>query len=450
MSRTTQRHRVVIIGGGFGGLYAAKRLGNKPVDVILIDRRNFHLFQPLLYQVATSGLSAGDICSPLRGILSRYKNTSVLLGEVTDIDRSDRTVYIGDTTVEYDSLIVAAGSGNSYFGNEHWSAHAPGLKSVEDAHEIRRKVLFAFEAAECETDPERRREWLTFVVVGGGPTGVELAGTIGEMANKTMKDDFRNIRPGDATIMLVDPNDRPLTSFDTRLSAKTARYLEELGVTLELGYLVTNVDERSVELSQDGRTRTVPSRAVLWAAGVATSPLSGMVARGIEEHLDRARRIVVEPDCSLPGHPEIMVIGDMANYSHQTGEPLPGLAPVAMQQGRYCAQRILDRLNGKSAKPFRYRDKGTMATVGRHRAVGVFGPLKLSGFAAWFTWLFVHLMYVVEFDNRLVVLVQWAWNYVTWNRGARLITPKTLPEDFQRSGRAAATESEHHPAKTKK
>jgi NADH dehydrogenase len=420
----TSSHHVVIIGGGFGGLYAAKSLRRAPVRVTLIDRRNFHLFQPLLYQVATGGLSPGDITSPLRFVLKRHKNTHVVLGDVQSIDVESRRVILSDGVVRYDTLIVAAGSRHHYFGNDQWESFAPGLKTIEDATEIRRRVLLAFETAEREPDPERRSAWLTFVVVGGGPTGVELAGALGEIANDTLKDDFRFIRPSDATILLVEGVDRVLPPYPPQLSAVARTSLESLGVTVRTGTSVTHLDDESVTLSCDGTEDRIAAHTVLWAAGVQANDLGNDLASTTGATLDRGGRLVVNPDLSLPQHPEILVIGDMAHFAHQGDHPLPSVAPVAMAQGRYVATLIRQRLQGHPTKPFHYIDKGSMATIGRSKAVCDFGRLRFSGLFAWLTWLFVHLLFLVEFQNRLLVLVQWAWNYVTFNRGARLITGK--------------------------
>jgi NADH dehydrogenase len=417
-------HQVVIIGGGFGGLYAAAAFKREPVHVTLIDRRNFHLFQPLLYQVATGGLSPGDIASPLRYVLRHHKNARVILGEVVSVDIGSHKVTLADgENVTYDSLIVATGAHHDYFGHADWAERAPGLKSVEDAIEIRRRIFVAFEKAEREQDPESRLALLTFVIVGAGPTGVELAGAIGEIANETLKHDFRAINSSDSRIYLVEGNERVLTTFTPRLSGKAEQSLKRLGVTVLTGTFVTGVDNDGVTIKTRSEEKRIPSRTVLWAAGVKASGIGKMVTGGNEKILDKAGRILVEPDLSVPGYPELFVLGDLANYVHQGGEPLPGLAPVAMQQGRYVATRISKRLKGDATfKPFHYFDRGTIATIGRASAVAMIGPVRLSGYPAWLVWLFVHLMYLVGFENRLLVFVQWAWNYFTKNRGARLIT----------------------------
>jgi NADH dehydrogenase len=414
--------KVVIIGGGFGGLQAARGLGRAPVEVVLVDRRNFHLFQPLLYQVATGGLSPGDICAPLRAVLRRQKNTRVLLAEARDVDVSRRILTLADGEISYDFLVVATGSRHHYFGRTEWERFAPGLKTVEDATEMRRRILLAFEEAERESDPDRRRAWLTFVVVGAGPTGVELAGALGELANQTLREDFRSIRPQEARILLVEHADRVLPGYPPDLSEKAERALIRHHVRSLTGVRVVEIDEEGVVIEhRSGGCQRIPARTVLWAAGVQASDMGRVLAERAGADRDRAGRVIVEPDLSLPGHPEIFVIGDLA-CCIQDGAPLPGVAPVAMQQGRYVAQLIQARLRGKSVPPFRYRDKGTLATIGRHHAVADFRRLRFNGFPAWVTWLFVHLLYLVGFQNRLLVLVQWAFHYFTFNRGARLIT----------------------------
>jgi NADH:ubiquinone reductase (H+-translocating) len=417
-------HRVVIIGGGFGGLYAAKDLGRAPVQVTLVDRRNFHLFQPLLYQVATGGLSPGEIASPLRHVLSRNRNTTVWMGEVTDIDAAGRRVILRDGELPYDTLVVAPGSSHHYFGHNEWAQFAPGLKTIEDATEIRGRILSAFESAEREPDPEKRSAWLTFIVVGAGATGVELAGALGEIANDTLRGDFRSIHPEQACILLLEHADRVLPVYPPNLSAKAEQALIGLGVRTRLCTSVTGIDAEGVMLKQGEHEERIAARTVLWAAGVAASPLGQALARGAGAQLDRGGRVMVDPDLSVPGHPEILVIGDLANFTHQTGKPLPGVAPVAMQEGRYAAQLIRRRVRGQSSPPFHYFDKGSLATIGRAAAVADFGRIQFDGFLAWIAWLFIHLLYLVEFENRLLVLMEWAYNYATHNRGARLITGK--------------------------
>lgn len=418
------QHRVVIVGGGFGGLYAAKELGKAPVDLTVVDRRNFHLFQPLLYQVATGGLSPGEIASPLRAVLRKNRNTQVFLAEVLDFDVAGRRVILKDGDIPYDDLILATGATHSYFGHEEWAPLAPGLKSVEDATEIRGRLLAAFEHAEREPDPERRHAWLTFVIVGGGPTGVELAGALGEIANDTLRHDFRHIDPSESRILLVEGEDRVLPSFPPDLSRKAVSQLEDLKVTVRLGARVTMIDGESVTIQNHGRkdSEHVPARTVLWAAGVRASGLGQKLAERAQAKTDRAGRVVVEPDLSLPGHPEIHVIGDLASVTGKLGKPLPGVAPVAMQEGRYVAGLIRRKLRGKTVGRFEYFNKGNLATVGRNKAVADFGFLHVAGFPAWFLWVFVHLMYIVEFENRMLIFVEWVYNYITRNRGARLIT----------------------------
>ena len=422
-SPTGQPHRVVVIGGGFGGLYVAKALGRAPVSVAVVDRRNFHLFQPLLYQVATGGLSPGEIASPLRVVLKNNRNTEVLLGEAVDLDVDRRRVILRDGEIPYDTLIVATGATHHYFGNDQWEALAPGLKTIENATEIRSRLLLAFERAEREGDPAERRAWLNFVIVGAGPTGVELAGALGEIANDTLRHDFRHIDPRDAAILLIEGEPRVLPAFPPDLSAKAERQLIALGVRSLTNAKVTAIDAEGATFTVDGRTERIATHTVLWAAGVRASRLGKVLAERAGAQLDRAGRVIVEPNLSVPGHPEILVIGDLSSFTHQGGKPLPGVAPVAMQQGRYVARLIESRLAGREkSAPFHYFNKGNLATVGRNRAVAEFGKLHISGFAAWFTWVFVHLMYLVEFDNRLLVFTEWVYNYFTRNRGARLIT----------------------------
>ncbi len=427
----TGAHRVVILGGGFGGLSAARVLRRAPVDATLIDRCNYHLFQPLLYQVATGSLSPANIAAPLRRVLKRQKNTRVLLGEAIDIDVANRRVILSDGEVPYDTLIVATGSGHHYFGHDEWGAHAPGLKTIEDATDMRRRILLAFEAAERETNPEKLRAWMTFVIVGAGPTGAELAGALAEIANDTLKGDFRNIDTAKSKILLVEGADRVLPTYPPELSEAARKMLVKLGVRVRTGTTVTEIGPESVTLREGERSKVVPTRTVLWAAGIKASPLGKILGEKAGAPLDKAGRVVVEPDLTVPGHPEIFVIGDLANFSHQTGKPLPGVAQVAMQGGSYAARRIERRLRGRTLEPFHYVNKGEMATIGRAAAVADLKGLRFSGFPAWLLWLFIHLLYIVEFQNRLLVLLQWAWNYFTFNRAARLITGKNpLPLDL--------------------
>jgi NADH dehydrogenase len=427
-----ERHRVVIVGSGFGGLGAAKALKRTPVDVTVIDKRNFHLFQPLLYQVATGGLSPGDISAPIRAVLKHNKNTRVLLGEVTGINTTSRVVTLADGGhVPYDTLIVATGVSHDYFGHREWEKTAPGLKTIEDATNIRARIFIAFEAAERTTDPALRAAYLTFVVVGGGPTGVELAGALGEIAHDTLKNDFRTIQPESARIILVEGNERILMAHAPMLSAKAERSLKRLGVTVVKNQFVVGVNDHGVQVKSGNDTYGIDSKTVLWAAGVKASPLGTMVVNGETSLLDRAGRVKVLPDLSVPGNPSILVIGDLAALVDDKGEPLPGVCQVAMQQGEYAANVIAHRLEGKANKPFRYFNMGIMATIGRAAAVGNIGPFKVWGYPAWLVWLFIHLMYLVEFENRLLVFVQWAWSYMTFNRGARLITGDAKISDFE-------------------
>ncbi|MBW3600715.1 MAG: NAD(P)/FAD-dependent oxidoreductase [Planctomycetes bacterium] len=439
-------HRVVVIGGGFGGLRAARALRRAPVEVTLVDRRNFHLFQPLLYQVATGGLSPANIAAPLRSVLKRQKNVHVILGEATGFDVDGRRVLLADDELRYDSLIVATGVRHHYFGRDDWEAAAPGLKSVEEATEIRRRILLAFEAAERATDDDELRRLLTFVVVGAGPTGVELAGTLGELAHHTLRRDFRRIDTRQARVLLVEGVDRVLPPYPPDLSAKALKHLERLGVTVRTGARVVDIRPDAVEIAVGETTEMIPTRTVFWAAGVKASPLGRLLAEAAGASLDRAGRVIVEPDCSLPGHPAIYVVGDLAHFAHDGGEPLPGVAPVAIQQGDYVARRIGDRLHGAETPPFRYRDYGRMATIGRTAAVAEIGRWKMSGRLAWIAWLFVHLMYIVGFQNRVLVLLQWAGNYLTRNRSARLITAEhalspDAPPQVRRDVSAAARDS---------
>ncbi len=417
-----QPHRVVVIGGGFGGLYTAKSLRHRSVQVTLIDRRNFHLFQPLLYQVATGGLSPANIAAPLRSVLKRRRNVRVMMAEVCGFDLAQRRVCMTDGSVPYDSLVVATGSESFFFGHSDWEQWAPALKTVEDATEIRRRVLLAFEIAERETEPQQVRRWLTFVVVGGGPTGVELAGTLAEICRYTLRNEFRTINPENAQVILLEGQDRLLPSYPVDLSAMAQSQLEQIGVTVRTGVLVTDIQPDVVTFRAGDPSETIRTSTVLWSAGVRASRLGQLLADQAGIAVDRQGRVPVGPDLTLPGHPEVFVIGDLASVGHQTGSPLPGVAPVAIQEGRYVARLVRSRLGGRARPPFRYRDYGTMATIGRARAVAMIGPLKFAGFLAWLAWLFVHLMYLVEFQNRLLVLLQWSWNYVTWNRAARLIT----------------------------
>lgn len=417
------RHRIVIVGGGFGGLYAAKALRGQDVDITLIDRHNYHLFQPLLYQVATGSLSPGEIAAPLRAILRKQRNVRVWLGEAVSIDPTARNLILADGSVPYDSLILACGARNHYFGNDAWAAAAPGLKSLEDAMEVRRKVLYAFEAAERETDPARRHAWLTFAIVGAGPTGVELAGAFAEIAHDTLRSDFRSIHPEEAQIFLVEYADRVLTTFPKNLSAAAEKSLDRLGVRIRTNVKVTEIDQDGVTLSLSGATERLESRTVIWAAGVAPSGFGEILAMCTGAPLDRQGRVIVEPDLTLAGHPEIFVIGDLAHATDPgSATPLPGVAPVAMQQGAYVAHGIVSRLRGQTVPPFRYHNKGNLAVIGRAAGVADFGWGGFHGVVAWLLWLFVHLMFLAGFQNRLLVFLRWGFQYLTFNRGARLIT----------------------------
>lgn len=417
-------HRVVIVGGGFGGLYAAKELDRSECDVTLIDRRNFHLFQPLLYQVATGGLSPADIASPLRVVLSGKENTTVMMDEVTDIDPENRLITLRKSQLPYDTLIISTGVSHHYFGNDHWAPHAPGLKTVEDALNIRQRVFLAFEAAERESDPIKRQAWLTFVIVGGGPTGVELAGALAELAYYTLKKDFRHTDTAETRVILLEGMDRVLPPYPAELSAQAKTDLEKLGVQVQTGRMVTNIEEHTVTTKQGDRIETIEARTILWAAGVKASPLGKVVAERTGAELDRVGRVIVNDDMSVANDPNIFVIGDLANYAHQSDRPLPGVGAVAMQQGSYVAKLIKARQQGESSSPFQYKDGGSLAVIGRNKAVADLKFTQMTGFPAWFIWIFVHIFYLVEFDNKMLVVTQWIWNYLTRNQGARLITGK--------------------------
>jgi NADH:ubiquinone reductase (H+-translocating) len=415
-------HQVVIIGGGFGGLYTAKTLAKANVNVTLIDKRNFHLFQPLLYQVATGTLSPGDISSPLRAVFSKSKNTQVLLGEVKDINPKAQQVLLDDKVVPYDTLIVATGANHSYFGKDHWKNVAPGLKTVEDAIEMRRRIFGAFEAAESETDPEKRRAWLTFVIVGGGPTGVELAGAIAELAYKTLKEDFRSINTSETKILLLQGGDRILPHIAPELSKVAAESLQKLGAVIQTKTRVTNIENDIVTFKQGDEVKEIPSKTILWAAGVKASPMGQVLADRTGVECDHAGRVIVEPDLTIRGYKNIFVVGDLGNFSHQNGKPLPGVAPVATQQGEYVAKLIKRRLKGQTLPQFHYNDVGSLAMIGQNLAVVDLGLIKLQGFIAWVFWLLIHIYFLIEFDTKLLVVFQWAWNYITRNRRSRLIT----------------------------
>jgi len=419
-------HRVVILGGGFGGLHAARALKQAPVQVTLLDRRNFHLFQPLLYQVATGGLSPANIATPLRNILKRQQNVRVLLGEAVGLDPRGRRVLLTDGEISYDTLVVALGSSHHYFGKDEWSHLAPGLKTIEDAIEIRRRILIAFERAEREPDPARIRTLLTFVVVGGGPTGVELAGALAEIAQDTLSHEFRSIDPSHARILLVEGSPRVLSAYGADLSEKAVRFLTRLGVEVRTGTVVTDIQPDAIMVRAGEHSERIVTATVLWGAGVQASSFSKVLAEAAGAALDRTGRVIVEPDLSLSSHPEILVIGDMAHFAHGRDVPLPGVAQVAMQQGAYAAQLIQDRLRERRTTTFRYRDYGIMATIGRHAAVAELFGFRFAGYLAWLMWLCIHLVQLVQFENRLLVFAQWAWSYFTFNRAARLIT--NLPD----------------------
>jgi NADH:ubiquinone reductase (H+-translocating) len=427
----TNPHRVVVIGGGFGGLQAAVALRNAPVELTLVDKRNFHLFQPLTYQVATGALAASDVSYPLRAIFHNDERVRVVLAEVSGFDLDAREVRLepvgegpAPETLPYDSLIVAGGSTYSYFGHEDWRELAFEVKSLESALMVRRRLLSAFEAAELETDPEARRAWLTFVVVGAGPTGVEMAGQIAELAKDTLPGEYREIDPRSARIMLVEAGPRILTTFDPSLSEKAVRLLEELGVTTQTDRPVVSVDEEGVDIGRtdSDETERIEARTVIWAAGVTPSTLASELSEHSTAELDKLGRLIVEPDLTIPGHSEVFAIGDMVNVA---GTELPGVAPVAMQEGRYAAKTIKRRLAGEPHEPFHYVDKGNLATIGRARAVAEIKKLKLAGGIAWLTWLGVHLWYLIGFQNRLFVLIRWLFSFATRGRGARLITGQT-------------------------
>ncbi|MEB3291987.1 MAG: NAD(P)/FAD-dependent oxidoreductase [Synechococcales bacterium] len=438
MAENLVRQQVVIIGGGFGGLYTAKALGNSGYEVTLIDKRNFHLFQPLLYQVATGTLSPADISSPLRSILSPYKNVRVLMDEAIDLDPPSQKVILKSQEISYDKLVVATGASHHYFGNEHWKDVAPGLKTIEDAIEMRRRIFSAFEAAEKEADPALRKAWLTFVVVGAGPAGVELAGSIAEAAFQTMKDDFYHIDPQEAEIILLEGLDRVLPPYPPELSQKAHQSLHKLGVIVRTSTRVTNIVAGEVTILQDGNTEVIPAKTILWAAGVKASDLGQVLEEKAGASRDRIGRVMVEPDLSIANHPEIFVIGDLANYAHQGEKPLPGVAAVAMQQGEFLAELLEKQSRNESLPQFKYMDLGSMAVIGHNEAIVDMGFIKFSGFFAWLAWVVVHIYYLIEFDNKLVVMIQWAWNYFTRNRGARIITGTDL--------RALEAEEEKMPA----
>lgn len=434
---TPTGHRVVIVGGGFGGLYAARDLGRDArVGLTLVDRRNFHLFQPLLYQVATGALAPGEIAQPLRSILRRNRNTTVLLGEAVGVDPDRRQVLMADGgPIAYDTLVVATGARHSYFGHDDWAPFAPGLKSIDDATEIRRRILIAFEAAEREADPERREAWMTFVIVGGGPTGVELAGALGEIANDTLKNDFRSIDPREARIILVEALERILPPYPTDRSASAQRQLERLGVTVRTGTRVVDIADGVVRVASASAEETIPARTVLWAAGVLASSFVLAVAKALGAETDKAGRILVNDDLTVPGRPEVYVIGDAAVQPWKPDRPVPGVAQGGIQGGKYAAKAIRRRLSGKPVPPFQYRDRGDVAVIGRLSGVtniGWLGPFgRQGGFVAWLLWLGIHIVYLIGFANRIVVITRWAWSFLTHGRGSRLITGQPLLPDIE-------------------
>ena len=422
--------RVIIVGGGFGGLYAARRFAGKAVDVTLIDRQNYHLFQPLLYQVATAGLSPGDIATPIRSLVAKQSNVQVRMAEVIGIDLRHQTVNLRDETLGYDFLIIAAGVSHAYFGRDEWERFAPGLKTLDDALEMRRRVLTAFEEAEKEDDERKRERFLTFVVVGGGPTGVELAGALGELSRFTVARDYRHFDPKKSRVLLVEAGPRVLSAFDEKLSEKALESLKKLGVEVRLNTRVTNIDAHGVSLNGE----SIDAATVLWGAGVSASPLSKTL--GVE--LDRSGRVKVNSDLTIPGHPSAYVVGDLASFTQKDGTQVPGLAPAAIQEGEHAADNIMAAVLGNPTEPFEYLDKGIMATIGRASGLAQSGPLRLSGFLGWCAWLFIHILYLIGFRNRVLVMFQWAWAWFTYGRSARLITgtsrpPSAMPPPIERT-----------------
>jgi NADH dehydrogenase len=431
-----QTHRVVILGGGFGGLVAAQKLKRAKVGVTLIDRRNFHLFQPLLYQVATGSLSPGEIAAPLRGVLSRQKNTRVLLGEAVDVDPEAKRVMLRDgATFEYDSLIVATGSQTSYYGNDAWREWAPSLKSVEDATAIRHKILYAFERAERSDSLEEARTWLTFVIVGAGATGLELSGALAEIARETLRNDFRKIHPQEARIILMEGAPRVLGAFPEDLSAKAEKLIARLGVEVLKGVMVTKIDADGVTFKRGDAIESLAAKTVLWAGGVMSTPFGARLAERTQAETDRSGRIKVNRDLTIPNYPDIFIVGDLAHAVDEQGKPLPGVAQVAIQGGAYAGKTIRARLAGKKELPaFHYLNKGDMAVIGRAAAVANIFGLHISGLPAWLIWLFVHLIYIVEFQSRVLVFIQWGFEYLTFSRGARLITGVAATDSLSKPG----------------
>ena len=431
-----EKHRVVILGGGFGGLVAAQKLKRAAAEVTLIDRRNFHLFQPLLYQVATGSLSPGEIAAPLRGVLSGQKNARVLLGEAVDVDPNAKRVILRDGGVfDYDSLIVATGSQTSYYGNDTWREWAPSLKSVEEATAIRHKILYAFECAERAGTPEESRAWLTFVIVGAGATGLELSGALAEIANETLRHDFRKINPQEARIILVDGGPRVLSAFPEDLSAKAEKLITRLGVEVIKGVMVSKIDAQGVTFKHGDAFESLAAKTVLWAGGVTSTAFGAKLAERTKAETDKGGRIKVQPDLTIPNYPDIFIIGDLAHTTDEDGKPLPGVAQVAIQGGVFAAKSIRARLAGKKAlPPFHYFNKGELAVIGRAAAVANIFGVHVSGLPAWLIWLFVHLMYIVEFQSRVSVFIQWGFEYLTFSRGARLITGVAATDSLEKPG----------------
>jgi len=442
----SERWKVVIVGGGFGGISAAQHLNSNLVDVTLTDRRNYHLFHPLLYQVATGSLSPGEIASPLRSVLSRQKNTRVWLGTVVDVDPDFKRVILADgTIVPYDSLIIAAGSETSYFDHNDWQQWAPGLKSIEEATTIRHKILYAFEVAKRIPDIEQRRAWLTFVIVGAGPTGVELCGAIAEIARQTLKNDFRSINPGEAQILLLDGGPRVLMPFPEYLSEKAHRSLVNLSVQVQCGAMVKHINEKGLTIESEQGADSIAAKTVIWAGGITASTLGRFLASRTNAETDKGGRVKVKPDLTIPNYPDIYVIGDLASATDEKGKSLPGLAQVAMQGGQYAATVILRKVKGqRELPPFHYFDKGSLAVIGRASAVADIFGAQLSGLIAWLVWVFIHLMYLVNFQSRVLVFIQWAIQDLTFSRGARLITG-AAPTDFKLSEVRAAREIKPEP-----
>jgi NADH:ubiquinone reductase (H+-translocating) len=424
-----EQHRVLILGGGFAGLVAAQTLKRANVQITLLDKRNFHLFQPLLYQVATGSLSPAEIAAPLRSVLSRQKNVEVLLGEAVDIDPAGKRVLLADGgAFPYDTLVIATGSQTSYYGKDQWRENAPSLKSVEEATAMRHKLLYAFERAERAESEEETRAWLNFVIVGAGATGLELAGALAEIAHQTLKHDFRRIRPQEARIILMEGGPRVLSAYPEDLSVKAEKLVKHLGVEVMVGAMATNIDANGVSYRHGDVTGTIPARTVLWAGGVTATPFARKVAERLNAETDRVGRFKVNPDLTLPNHPEIFALGDLALSFNEKGHQLPGVAQVAIQGGRYAGKAIVARLAGRTPPPFKYFDKGDMAVIGRAAAVAdVFG-FHVSGFPAWFLWVFIHLLYIVEFQSRILVMIQWGFLYLSFSRNARLITGDLSPD----------------------